>query len=769
MYGKIIIVSLLFLFLIVPSISAQNYYQVDIWRSKITGSPVTITLPPAYSEYGTSSVSLDPYVNISAGTNLITSYYSPYGTQIASSDITPTGTIECLSLGSASTSTKGGNNTHEIQFTGTYAGTLNNFFGKYDFIVSTDQDYVNISNRIEDTNNYVPFTYLYHECDTSPFDVPFYDYFDYTNYGLCRTNTFNLNETTKSKGFNCIASNNVLQYYFPFNTSSGTIHYSLKANVTNCNTPSRWRLYPLDNSSAITTICDSDSVCSGTWNLPENEIWVISQYWDFCGAGGLTFYAPEINLSVFVYKPAWVCGDWSDCVDGYEHRVCTDPLGKVPDRLEYRVCVPVELQNLTLGFEDYYTETDVMVCIPTSFTSCTASDVSINVDRPLNWSIVETANKQYFLSMTEDWASEGSRSLKMWYIPPAENEIKATGVGCIDLDQGRFPQIYRGINDSFFISQNITFPASNMALSFDIVRCPENVQSYGQRATLFGIVNCPEKCYGNCSEYPLGKYLFDLIDIDNLRSVLPAGSYFDSAGIFPTSRYFDLSGLGLVPNKTYNVVFAVWPDSVNDNRGYCIMFDNVRYAVLRDPVSCVSECRNSEFWEANIVNGSCVFKITENSFNCLDSDEQDLVSECLPYCDGTTYYYPTDYCVPEQNADYNSIENYPLCIEEQEEQEEAETLTDPMNVTEIIETGELPEWAEALIYTPLMWIIIISLFISGLVAKFTRWEFGVVALVLVLIALGLLFPITFAWITIILIMVVGLSFAGFLIRHRAGG
>ncbi len=766
MLKKITFLMLIFLFLLIPNIKATNYYVVDLYNSSTSLSPMDIIIPPAYAESGNFIAALNPYVNISASSGIITTYFSPYGTILATSTINVTGDIECLNLGIANTTTQGDNGTMEVNFQGLFSGTVTELFGSYKFIVSTDQDYITISNRIEDTQRYVPFTYYHHECDTSPFNIPQYDLFDSDTYGICKP-LRTVTPMLKSKGFNCIASNSLIQYYFPFNSSSGFVEYDLYGNVTNCQTPTRWRLYPLSNSSSITTLCNADS-CSGNITLVEDTIYVLTSWYDFCGAGGLTFYPPEINLTINIYRADFQCGAWSECLNGQQFRTCIDPEGKVPDKIEHRTCAIIELENLTLGFEDFYVEDDVHFCIPSwGITGCSYSLIqNKDVDRPSNWTVVENVNqKQYFLAMTNDWFSEGSRSLRMWYIPPAEDgEPKLSPLSCASLDQGKIPQIYQGVNDSFFIARNITFPASNMLLSFDYLRCSENVLKHSEYRTIFDLLLiCPEVCYGGCNQTPNGRFFFNILDTTTSKSILPTGfGWFDMAQPFPLTKQFDLSNLGIVVNRTYNIVFAIFPESLSDQTGHCAMFDNVRYSVLRDPVTCVSECIGVDYRKAQIVNNSCVFELKENSPECLTADQVQLQNNCEFYCEGTTAYIPTDLCVPEEFFEFETVEDHPQCVEE----EEARKLTETDETLEAligVSLSELPVWTQLFFFSPVMIMMFIIAFIAGWAAmKAEHWEVGVIVAIILFIGAAMVLPTTFLWVTVVFIIVAGLAFAGFM-------
>lgn len=760
------IVSLLiFLAVFIPNVKSANIYTIQLFNGSTTTSPMNIYIPPSYVESGSSNIRLNPYVNISSGTDIITSYYSPYDVLIATSEPpTTTGNIQCLNLGQTSTSVLGENGTHEINYKVTYDGVVNEFFGSYIYNIQTSLDDVKISNRIEDTNNYKPFTYYYHECDTSPFDVPFYDSLDYTNFGICKS--VEVTPATKTRGFNCIASNSLIQYYFPFNSSNGFIKYNLQANPSDCQSPARWRIYPLSNSSDITTLCDSNS-CSGNITLKDNNIYVLTQWWDFCNSGGVNLYAPEINLTIGVFQGDYDCSDYSECLDGIQHRTCIDQANKLPDKIEYRSCAIIELENLTLGFEDFYRATDITVCIPSwSITGCSYTKVSNKqVDRPKNWTVIENpASKEYFLSMTSDWSSEGTRSLRMWYIPPAEDgEPKATPPYCDSLSQGKIPQIYKGINDSFFLTKNITFPASNMIISFDYLKCKSNVQKHDELKVIFDLaLICPEVCYGNCSEQPNGRIYFNLIDTVTSKSVLPTSNgWFDFAKDYPQTLQFDLSNLGIIAGRTYNLVFAIYPESFQDQTGHCAMFDNIRYSVLRDDIVCTSRCIGIDYYNSRLVNNSCVTTITENALQCLSVEQKALREDCEEFCQGTTLYIPTELCIAGEFVDYEEVENSEQC--------EDELVTPSIKEPIIDVSGGEPsnEWLNNFT-TPLFIIFIAIIIVMTLITiKSKSWQIGLLSAFLILIALGTLIP-ELAGIVVLFIVIAGLLFAREFNKHRSG-
>jgi len=783
MYKEIILGMIILLFL-VNTVSATNYYKIQYYTSDKT-IPLTV--------YGISLKTSDTCTATYEGRATLTgtnydasvSYYSPNDILIGSGSRTNLQNIYCSSFAPFSTTTS---------LNGFYEGksvlTTTALSGYYtltsSYTCEEPTDWFNISytNNDVDSYGYLPYVLYYRTTTLSPTTSDFASYINATNYNECTVSYLNV---TDNSTFTSTNSNHYLALYYPFNSTGGEIRYNfdlgdVSTPIIDCrhfnNINAYLRLHLVDiESGTYTTLHTKSVVCSystrgnitgtfsGNFTVTEKKMYAFMLEYSFAGGSYISdtiFRKPrEVNIDIFAYLPSWVCTDWSECVNGVQYRTCTDPSGKVSDKAEYRTCAIVELQNYTLGFEDYYTDTEVVRCNPTWLFGCGYTPTFISVDRPLNWSIVEPINnKQYFLEMTSEWSDEGSRSLKMWYIPPKEGE-PLTNSTCGNLTSGRFPQIYRGVNDSFFVARNITFPASNMMLSFTVKTCNNTVKHHDALTTLFGIQLCPEVCYGNCSKKPKGRFYFNIIDTTTSQSIL-GNPYYSESLQYPKTHIFDLSNLGIVTNRTYNIVFAITPESNLETDGYCTLFDNVRYSVIAEPLVCESRCIGNDYWYAKQTNGYCVYEVTRNALQCLEEEDRIKREKCEEYCIGTTKYIPTELCIPYEYPDYEEVPNHPDCIKEEEEKTAEELLYTPIvNESEWEESG-LPTWILPLL-SPIFVLVVFALGVTVTATtkighKFDKtlsWQFALIVFIAIISIYSLigLFPI---WLLIILIILAGM-------------
>jgi len=759
------ILSVFFLFLFSVSVSAVNTYEIDFYQSN-SGNLFNLDFPSFYSELTTCETQINGYANFSSPVDLHYQYFSPNDTLITDSYLQSQYDLLCEKLGLDSTKNSL-NNLYEsrIRYITNTSG-LGSGFTKY--ICNSTSDFITLYSGINYRDNKIgnySMSYTVHGCGTPP---PKNQYNSFkSNFDLCKSpfdigHDWNITE-------NCFSGGHTISYFIPINSTNGNVSYSLQLGYSGLQSEiavSGWNLTRMKDDSTFSLLYQGSNEypteTNGNIKLNPNEIYIFHGWITFGGGStGIDVYLKKTEITIEIYKPEWECGEWTECENGYQQRKCIDKLGKSPNKIETKTCLIVELENLTLGFEDYYTEDLVRVCVPNWVTLCSPMNIKRNVDRPLNWTIIEPNKRQYFLSMTNEWFTEGTRSLKMWYIPPSDFEADSLVNDCINLTEGRVPQIYKGVNDSYFVARNITFPTSNMILSFDYKKCKNNVQSFGKITGYLGLVNCPEKCYGNCSEEPEGRFYFNILDVNTSKSILSTkNGWFDIAELRPKSKRFDLSNLGIIPNKTYNIVFAVVPESLNDNKGYCVMFDNVRYAVLKEPIVCVSECVGLDYYKREIVNGECVIDVTKDSLECMSESKRENVENCEEFCDDSNLHIPTEDCIPHEYPDYIIVENHSDCITEEKEKTIYDSLID-------IDSKEMAWFGR--FSSPFMiifYIIIIAVLISAYLTE--SWEIGMLSGFLILIAVGSIFT-ELAWIVAIVVIIGGLLFGRYLVQHRGGG
>ena len=608
------------------------------------------------------------------------------------------------------------------------------------------------------------------------------------------------------------------QYVYPFNTSSGIVRIKVRglstwtggAAFTSCTVYTDIidtfdeTVTNIDTQSdAAVNTCDFDDVIY-TGTLKEDRTNLIAVTFVVQKSVGYTagFDAPDIDFEIFTYRGNFECGQWSECQDGSQYRVCIDQNGIAPPRSETRTCIIGILENATLGFEDFESVT-VTRCESdwnigsyaigelTGLQQCRYIPVNDTKDRPKNWTIIgdaATFNRD-FMDMSTDWASQGSRSLRMWSIPPKQNEItldSVLGLTCINTSSSDFPEIQNIIsNTSLSANFNVTFPASNMRLRFDVRKCNgQVVQSYDKTAFNYSILGvpifqdivCPKQCYASsCEEIPQSTFKFDVFDED-LNSIFGSTDFINIDANPPKAETheYDLTGLGIIPGKNYTISIATFLQNTFDTRGNCILIDNIRYDVLDESFIsilggvCESRCDPSgsgDFFVATkLPSGGCKIRKIIGSQACINSEDAQKINAGGCYCiDTSTLRCLNNFTglTEDITCDYGCYND--ACLTE-EDVEEAETGSSvPITGTEqALNTFSF-------IWSPIFLYMIFSMIISGLLAggvnKITNGGggtfqmFGISMLIMVLIGTLPTIGIIPIWVSILVAAVISLLIA----------
>ncbi len=311
------------------------------------------------------------------------------------------------------------------------------------------------------------------------------------------------------------------------------------------------------------------------------------------------------------------------------------------------------------------------------------------------------------MDFTSEWATEGSRSLKMWTIPPKEAETTyISSVTCSNVTDPNFPIIENTFsNTTMSVNYNVTFPATNMRLRFDAKKCDDLVQQHGALAIFnlswtgifpVEIIACPEFCYGSsCENEPKGEFYYDLVD-ENSSSLFDTTQYVDMDVLQQSGRKatieYDLSNSGIEVGRNYTLSFAVYNRNYYDTNGNCVMLDNVRYDVLTQPFlsimgdSCESQCVGDDWYQATLMNsGGCLVKRVRYSDICISSEFSDEIANNTDYCidSGTLRHYNSfigDYeeVTCENGCSSGHCRSADEVTEQEEAEEEQESLLSPI-------------------------------------------------------------------------------------------
>lgn len=519
-------------------------------------------------------------------------------------------------------------------------------------------------------------------------------------------------------------------FYYPFNSTQGYVNYSIaKFNGTNpfisitdncagsaAVITANVTLYLVDiieetiqvltnevniTADNIKTIGGINQFWSGAISLEKNKNYMfvlegkISETGSHtaCTTSGISI-EPAFNISVYVYAANFTCGEWSECEDGMQTKTCYDVLGVSPPEINFQTCDIVVLQNATLGFEEYYTDF-ALKCVPGWFFGCSYYIQNITRDTPIGWMVSEDyfneGLQRDFLRMSADWSSEGSRSLKMWYIPPKNGE-PTDNATCGNATYGIVPAISQIVsNSTFYATYNVEFPATNMLLSLDVKGCNEQVSQHDAIKTLFDVITlCPDACYaGNCSTIPDSEFQIFLRDASGVILT----NYYGEASIEEAKKIqMDLTGIGIVPGQNYTIQIQALPENLNSQSGNCVLFDNVKYEVLENPYldiiggdcSVGNKCVGTTLYETHLYeNGACSVVRTDVSPACVTGENKERIIEKLDYCEDTGTLKTFNLA----KASWESVECDYICFEN-----ECMTQDDYINATTTI-APDTPETA----------------------------------------------------------------------------
>ncbi len=370
-----------------------------------------------------------------------------------------------------------------------------------------------------------------------------------------------------SFGAICTNCQKTAQYIYPFNSSAtGDVIYNITENIVQIeaggqavfitfnldliNTETQTRTNLFHRSTVGPTLSTNFNQAEGTLSLlPDTEYLLVATF-NTTKVGGVNYvfisFGPQIDLSIFTFRPDYVCGDFTECVNGTQSQVCVDSNGVAPDEIRTRSCFDVPFFVNILGFEKTiggFFPDDVYVCQRGWDTfNCPQVLSTTPVAYPENWTVSSTKDfdgvfRENYVEVTSKGGStEGTKALRMWYIPPKDEEpipdpANTSLTVCGNLTTGRRPFIGHPFNESLFVATNLTFPAPNIQLRYDVRKCSEPPVQRDNTNTTWnlwcdGIVIPPfnqilqrKKCYGECDIAPQGKYTVTMFDADTFENV----------------------------------------------------------------------------------------------------------------------------------------------------------------------------------------------------------------------------------------------------------
>ncbi len=420
-----------------PNVSAYPYNS-NFYHDH-TGNPA-IGITPGYNilQENSCSISLNSFADFTdtGSFSVTTTFYAPNETIIGSGTRDLSGNQNCINLGTSSTTDKSTGGIYEGKTEVSHTASSGTNYLRSRLSCDIPGDWINFSSYwgIDNSYGFDANTY-YKKHEGAYLSIGYMaNQLNETNFGLC--NSLNVTKATADT-VSAPPSENTIAFYFPFNSSSGLFGYDLDASGsisggTSFINAEKWYYYKLSDSSTPTELCSGDT-CSGYVTLDENTEYVLMFFTQVLSQVGTQSIAtPNANFSINIYTPDWDCSDWSECVNGTETRTCIDPLGKLPDRIEYQFCYSGPIESIYLGFENITIESVwfnyfdfTYLCLACGSNIKTVQYPDAWTIQNINLQIINQNNKtgrQYdFLKMTSEQSYEGDRSLKMWNLPPQAN------------------------------------------------------------------------------------------------------------------------------------------------------------------------------------------------------------------------------------------------------------------------------------------------------------------------------------------------------------
>lgn len=668
-------------FMLASSVNAYQY-EIKFFEYNDSSSPFDTYLPGFETDINCINQMQAKASMQGSSFSVTSSLYSPGSSSIGSGTITNQNSFTCKNIGYGYTSNKNGN-VYEGYHSTTHTATSGNVSISSLYNCTSTGFWLNISiNSTTDNTSYGYVVNRYSDflASIQP-NTTITPKINISNFNECVDITIDTSRYIRESATTTLAGtiDRQAQFFYPFNTTSGKIVYNFSTTVPyvtcsdNCVNTVTSQVYlflvNMEDSSVQTLHAYSedcsggatiDDEMTGTINIEKDTLYsfvLVLNFDDQSGCSGatrsVTISEPEyVNYDVFMYRANYDCSEWSECDGTTQTRTCTDPAGIADPEIQFRTCGIGVIENATLGFEGFVRDDDMWKCSPSFSTFDPYYLNQTYRDSPLNWSVGENSYaKRDFLKMTTEWASEGSRSLKMWYIPPKNWEVilNTTGypVDCGNTSGGTIPYVYQNVsNDTFEVSYNVTFPGENMILRYEVKGCEEQVLQHSEYYVYIPFTTIPitevypRLCYaGTCNGTPNSRYSVNLIDTTTGNSVFGYAKFRTASIYRPDQEIIDLSNLGLVAGREYTLVFSVYPENLDDVRGNCFYVDNVRYERIEEPLvetilggSCSTQCIGDDLYEATLLqNGKCSVRVV--SYGCAGDEINDALDSGNNVCE----------------------------------------------------------------------------------------------------------------------------------------
>jgi len=529
----------------------------------------------------------------------------------------------------------------------------------------------------------------------------------------------------------------------------------------------------------------------------------------------------KFNISINAYVPNLNCTAWSNCTNNQQTRYCEDLNHIISPFIDQQTCFAFAANTIFTGF-DSGTAANVFYCAESYYNIITGLCARVPQLKarsvPNGWyrnGAIKTDNisaggtgytgwvEDYVdVDLTDNYAPDSSPNegaLKLWFIPrklflPIYDTTTGRVV-CNSTTEGQVGGVWSYINNTFWVSHNVTALSPYMSMSYRAKKCGQT-----ERATTAWL-GCTLGCElaGNCANSGLCS-----------NGTAPAGfpssffgdDYYTGSGcpdIPPPSyiavRIRDLSAnisdpqnyqkqvtaanweLGYQEDNInnmnighdYEISFSAYPQNgITQTEANCILVDDVNINFRDVPVQCVSGCYANSDYNSDGINdytyiqasplssGSCTIQVIPLDYRCvpasLTNDIINLKNGVINYtCDGTTMLtWNRETATPTYTL------NSPYCIE----QSGTTDPLDPMAGSDIV-TGFATMFTIPAVIGLIM-ALLISALITGKTAKYTETIGGghgggvvfLMSFIAILTALTIsgFFPL---WLYIVLIVIAG--------------
>jgi hypothetical protein len=205
---------------------------------------------------------------------------------------------------------------------------------------------------------------------------------------------------------------------------------------------------------------------------------------------------------------------------------------------------------------------------PTNFTVITPQNWTVGLTRENPLSHPTPLLHGDFLMLDSSDAIVGSRSLKMWTIPPGFRSANALTVTCENTSSVKNPEVM----------QNFTIESQNIVIQYYVRDCSDAPPYFQPVDDFFGLLRtCDvEEDYMYYSTNPKGNYRIVLRSYSEKDGSLLANESrtfaFEASPNWESRQYMVLN---LDINRNYTLSFKLDPTSDADGNVYCIKIDNI--------------------------------------------------------------------------------------------------------------------------------------------------------------------------------------------------